>query len=75
MGCEQVNAHTQQFFEFVLQAPQVEQRRTGQCIHQQIKVAALVVVAVQHRAKDARVRGPAATGRFADGGAFLIQCA
>lgn len=74
MRCEQVNPHTQQFLEFVLQATQVEQSRTGQRIHQQIKVAPFVVIAVQHRAKDARVCGTATAGHFTDSGMFLVQC-
>lgn len=37
----------------VLQATQIKQRRTRQCITQSIKVAALVVGAMQQRTKDA----------------------
>jgi hypothetical protein len=49
-----------------LQTTQIEQRRAWQRINQQIKIAAFLVSATQHRAKDARIRRAKAARHFTD---------
>ena len=56
-----------------LQAAQVEQRRAGQRVDQQIEVARGEVGAVQHRAEYARVCRAKTANRFTDGTSLQIK--
>ena len=55
---QQIDMNSQQRFQFVLQATQVEQRRTGQSINQQIEVTAVSVGTMYNRTEDARISCP-----------------
>ena len=57
---EDIHRHAQQLLQLVLQPPQIQQRRAGQGLHQQIQVAAVLVIAPRSRAKHPRVGHPIA---------------
>jgi len=47
--------HAEQLFQFDLQASEVEQGRAGKCVHKKIKVASILVGAMERRPEHARV--------------------
>lgn len=73
-GGEQVNGHTQQTLQFDLQASEIEQRCTRQCIHQQVEIAAVSIGAMQNRAENSRIRRPKPSRRVANGIAPEFEC-
>ena len=54
--CANVDLDPKRPFQLNLQACHIQQTGARRRVHQQIKVAALLIVSMQHRAEDARVR-------------------
>ena len=68
-----IDVNTEQRLQLILQATQVKQRRTWQCVNQQVKVATVLVRAPQNRAEDTRVRHTKTISRFAHGASLEIE--
>lgn len=62
--CQQINVHTQQGFQLVLQAPKIEQSHPRQCVYQYVQVTGIPIRAVQYRDEYAQIRRTVATCGF-----------
>jgi len=56
-----------------LQSTKIEKCRTGERIHQQIEIAAILIGATQHRAENTRIRGTKATRGFSNSDSFELN--
>lgn len=69
----QVDRHAQQLLQFILQATQIEKRSPRHGVNEQIKIAALGIVAPQGRAKHPRVGCSKARSRATNRVAVVVK--
>jgi hypothetical protein len=68
-----VDAHTQEFFEFDLEPTEVEERRLRERIHEQIEIAAFMVAREGCGTEHARIGSAITANDCADGVAVLSK--
>jgi hypothetical protein len=72
-GGQKFDGNAQQIFQFDLQTAEVEQRRTGQGVNQQVEVTAVLIGAVEDRTEAAGVGRAKAASRLGYGNAVASK--